>query len=253
MVEGNELTGLEEKPNEPVTETLEQKSERLEIENKNLKDGNSRLGRDFKSYKEEQSGKYDEILEKMSQISTPPPKQIDSDGEYEDEEEKRQRKIAREEAKKERLEALDERVIADEKYVSDYTKKTQAMGRDEDPAIYEAIAKEMENMPGYSNSGAADAERNYEKAERNYYKSLTSKDNGKHAFRGEDPKGTKVGGATTTESKDTTNEDISKAMTDPVVQTYLNRRHSGKTDEEKMDFVKKAMAGKTQQSGKMKI
>ena len=254
MADGNEeLTGLDEKNNEPVTETLEQKAERLEVENKGLKDGSSRLGREFKSYKEEQSGKYDEILERMSKLATTPQKPVAVADEYEDEEEKRLRRIAREEAKLDREATDSQRVIASEQYVKDYTKAIQRMGKAEDPEDYEAIAKEMENMPGYSNNGAADAERNYEKGERNYYKNLTKKDEGTHAFKGQDPTGTKAGGSSTVTSKDTTDGDVGKAMADPVVQAYLNRRHSGKTEEEKMDFVKKAIAGKTQLSGKIKI
>ncbi len=247
VVENEELTGLD-KPNEPVTEpkvkeTLEEKAVRLEDENKNLKDGNSRLGREFKSYKEDQSGKYDEILEKMAQITTSPQKTPDTIGEYEDEEDKRLRKIAREEAKKDREDADTQLTTSREKYVKDYTKTIQTLGKDEDAEVYEAITEEMKNMPGYSNNGATDAERNYEKAERNYYKKLTKGAKTTSAFKGGDPKGTKVGGSSTVEVKDNTDEDVASALKDPHVQTYLSRR---KKD---VKFVERALKNKTPMSG----
>ncbi len=247
-VENEELTGLD-KPNDPVTEpkvkeTLEEKATRLETENKNLKDGSSRLGREFKSYKEEQSGKYDEIIYKMEKISITPQKDPDTIGGYEDEEEKRYRKIAREEARKDREDTDSQITVAREKYVKDYTKRIQTLGKDEDVEVYEAVAEEMKNMPGYSNDGAADAERNYEKAERNYYRKL-AKGGTKttSAFKGEDPKGTKVGGSSTVETKDNTDEDVASALKDPHVQAYLSRR--GKDAK----FVERALKHKTPMSG----
>ncbi len=257
VVEKDELTGLD-KTNDPVTEpevkeTPEQELERLKTENKNLKDGSSRLGREFKSFKEEQSGKYDEILEKMAQITTSPQKEPDTIGGYEDEEDKRARTIAREEAKKERLEAESEFTTAKEKYVKDYTKTIQALGRDEDVEVYEAITEEMKGLPGYSNDGVVDAERNYEKAERNYYKKLTGKTKTASAFKGGDPKGTKVGGSSTVETKDTTDEDVASAMKNTHVQQYLSRRKSGKTEAEIKEFVSKAIKHKTPTSGTMRI
>ena len=55
MDELNGLDNTEEEVNEPVTESSEEvtDSARLEEENKNLRDGNSRLGREFKAYKED--------------------------------------------------------------------------------------------------------------------------------------------------------------------------------------------------------
>lgn len=256
-VEKDELTGLD-KTNDPVTEpevkeTPEQELERLKTENKNLKDGSSRLGRDFKAYKEDQSGKYDEILEKMEKITTSPQKEPDTIGEYEDEEEKRYRRIAREEAKKDREDTDSQVATAREKYVKDYTKAIQTLGRDEDAEVYEAITEEMKGLPGYSNDGVVDAERNYEKAERNYYKKLTKGEKTTSAFKGGDPKGTKVGGSSTVETKDTTDEDVAGAMKDPHVQAYLSRRKSGKTETEVKEFVSKAMKHKTPTSGTMRI
>jgi hypothetical protein len=43
---------------------------------------------------------------------------------------------------------------------------------EEDPQTYEAILKSMEGLPGYSENGKLDAQRNYEIAERNYYKGM---------------------------------------------------------------------------------
>ncbi len=243
VVENEELTGLD-KTNEPVTEpevkeTEGEKVTRLEAENKNLKDGSSRLGREFKSYKEDQAGKYDEILDKMAKISVTPQKTPDTVDNFEDEEDQRIRRIIREDRETNETQLT----TAKEKYVKDYTKTIQTLGRDEDAEVYEAIAKEMEGMPGYSNSGAADAERNYEKAERNYYKKLTGKTKTTSAFKGQDPKGTKVGGSSTVETKDTTDEDVTTALKDPHVQAYLSRR---KKD---VKFVERALKHKTPMTG----
>jgi hypothetical protein len=55
-----DLTIQREEVNEPVTESSEEVTDaaRLEEENKNLRDGNSRLGREFKAYKEDNEDRY---------------------------------------------------------------------------------------------------------------------------------------------------------------------------------------------------
>ena len=77
MDELNGLDNTEGEVNEPVTESSEEVTDaaRLEEENKNLRDGNSRLGREFKAYKEDNEDRYNTLLDKISEIKyqSPPP------------------------------------------------------------------------------------------------------------------------------------------------------------------------------------
>jgi hypothetical protein len=121
------------------------------------------------------------------------------------------------------------------------------MGIEEDQETYESILKSMEGLPGYSENGKLDAQRNYEIAERNYYKNMYRQtQNPATAFRGEKAGGA-VGGSTAMSSKTASEPDIAAALNDEHVQTYMKRR---KKDE---SFVKKAMANKSPMSGTMKL
>jgi len=252
-----ELTGLDnEDINEPETESDAEKILRLEAENKNFKDGSSRLGREFKSYKEESSERYQQLLDEISALkelksaSTAGHGDDNLDSEYtdyEDEDIKRVRKIAREEAKKEREISLQSERKQRDKYINDYASTVNKLGQGEEDGVYEEILAEMESLPGYSNDGAADARRNYEIAERNYYKNKykTSK-SPTSAFRGEAPKG-KIGGSSTVNYKEASSKDVDKALQDPHVQEYMKRRRKD------VDFVKRAMANKTPLSGTMRL
>jgi hypothetical protein len=106
----------------------------------------------------------------------------------------------------------------------------------------------MEGLPGYSENGKLDAQRNYEIAERNYYKDMYKRiqSPANTAFRG-DKAGGAVGGSTAMSSRTASEPDIAAALNDEHVQTYMKRR---KKDE---SFVKKAMANKSPMSGTMKL
>ena len=253
----DELDGLNDSDSvvdEPATESGEDKLARLETENKGLRDGNSKLGREFKSYREEQDDRYNELLDKISELSSRPAVTGESDNyyndfddpTYEDDDVKRFRKIAREEAKKDREESFAANTKAKDKYVDDYSRTIQKLGINENDAVYESILTELEGLPGYSNNGVSDAERNYEKAERNYYRNMYKSPRATTAFKGTTPSG-KVGGSSTIEYKDGSDAEISAALQDEHVQTYMKRR--GKD----LEFVKKAMANKSPMSGTAKL
>ena len=253
----DELDGLNDSDgvvDEPATESGEDMLARLEAENKSLRDGNSKLGREFKSYRGEQDDRYNELLDKISELSSSPATTGESDNyyndlddpTYEDDDVKRLRKIAREEAKKDREETSIADNRAKNKYVDDYARTIQRLGVNEDAAIYEAILNELEGLPGYSTNGTSDAERNYEKAERNYYRNMYKSPRATTAFKGTTPSG-KVGGSSTIEYKDGSDAEISAALQDEHVQTYMKRR--GKD----LEFVKKAMANKSPMSGTAKL
>ena len=256
MDELNGLDNTEEEVNEPVTESSEEvtDSARLEEENKNLRDGNSRLGREFKAYKEDNEDRYNTLLDKISEIKyqSPPPAAekeddlFDLGGSYDDDsviDSKRMEKMV--EAKVQKME--EDRSKKRDQYINEYTKEVRTLGLEEDGHTYEAILKSMEGLPGYSENGKLDAQRNYEIAERNYYKNMYKQtQNPATAFRGEKAGGA-VGGSTAMSSRTASEPDIAAALNDEHVQAYMKRR---KKDE---NFVKKAMANKSPMSGTMKL
>jgi len=256
MDELNGLDNTEEEVNEPVTESSEEVTDtaRLEDENKNLRDGNSRLGREFKAYKEDNEDRYNTLLDKISEIKyqSPPPAAekeddlFDLGGSYDDDsviDSKRMEKMV--EAKVQKME--EDRSKKRDQYINEYTKEVRTLGLEEDGHTYEAILKSMEGLPGYSENGKLDAQRNYEIAERNYYKNMYRQtQNPATAFRGEKAGGA-VGGSTAMSSKTASEPDIAAALNDEHVQAYMKRR---KKDE---NFVKKAMANKSPVSGTMKL
>ena len=256
MDELNGLDNTEGEVNEPVTESSEEVTDaaRLEEENKNLRDGNSRLGREFKAYKEDNEDRYNTLLDKISEIKyqSPPTAAekeddlFDLGGSYDDDsvtDSKRMEKMV--EAKVQKME--EDRSRKRDKYIDEYTKEVRTLGLEEDGHTYEAILKSMEGLPGYSENGKLDAQRNYEIAERNYYKNMYRQtQNPATAFRGEKAGGA-VGGSTAMSSKTASEPDIAAALNDEHVQAYMKRR---KKDE---NFVKKAMANKSPMSGTMKL
>ncbi len=256
MDELNGLDNTEGEVNEPVTESSEEVTDaaRLEEENKNLRDGNSRLGREFKAYKEDNEDRYNTLLDKISEIKyqSPPTAAekeddlFDLGGSYDDDsvtDSKRMEKMV--EAKVQKME--EDRSRKRDKYIDEYTKEVRTLGLEEDGHTYEAILKSMEGLPGYSENGKLDAQRNYEIAERNYYKNMYKQtQNPATAFRGEKAGGA-VGGSTAMSSRTASEPDIAAALNDEHVQAYMKRR---KKDE---NFVKKAMANKSPMSGTMKL
>ena len=255
MDELNGLDNTEEEVNEPVTESSEEVTDtaRLEDENKNLRDGNSRLGREFKAYKEDNEDRYNTLLDKISEIKYQSPPSVEKEddlfdlgGSYDDDsviDSKRMEKMV--EAKVQKME--EDRSKKRDQYINEYTKEVRTLGLEEDGHTYEAILKSMEGLPGYSENGKLDAQRNYEIAERNYYKNMYRQtQNPATAFRGEKAGGA-VGGSTAMSSKTASEPDIAAALNDEHVQAYMKRR---KKDE---NFVKKAMANKSPMSGTMKL
>ena len=253
MDELNGLDSTEEEVNEPVTESSEEvtDSARLEEENKNLRDGNSRLGREFKAYKEDNEDRYNTLLDKISELKSQPSSTGSEDElnfglenySYDDDDGKRMEKMV--ESKVRKME--EERAGKRQQYIDDYSKAVRGMGIEEDQETYESILKSMEGLPGYSENGKLDAQRNYEIAERNYYKNMYRQtQNPATAFRGEKAGGA-VGGSTAMSSKTASEPDIAAALNDEHVQAYMKRR---KKDE---NFVKKAMANKSPMSGTMKL
>ena len=256
MDELNGLDNTEGEVNEPVTESSEEVTDaaRLEEENKNLRDGNSRLGREFKAYKEDNEDRYNTLLDKISEIKyqSPPTAAekeddlFDLGGSYDDDsvtDSKRMEKMV--EAKVQKME--EDRSRKRDKYIDEYTKEVRTLGLEEDGHTYEAILKSMEGLPGYSENGRQDAQRNYEIAERNYYKDMYKQtQNPTTAFQGRKAGGA-VGGSTAMSSRDASEPDIAAALNDEHVQAYMKRR---KKDE---NFVKKAMANKSPMSGTMKL
>jgi len=253
MDELNGLDNTEEEVNEPVTESSEEvtDSARLEEENKNLRDGNSRLGREFKAYKEDNEDRYNTLLDKISELKSQPSSTGSEDElnfglenySYDDDDGKRMEKMVESKVKK----MDEERENKRQKYIEDYSKAVRGMGIEEDQETYESILKSMEGLPGYSENGKLDAQRNYEIAERNYYKNMYRQtQNPATAFRGEKAGGA-VGGSTAMSSKTASEPDIAAALNDEHVQAYMKRR---KKDE---NFVKKAMANKSPMSGTMKL
>jgi len=253
MDELNGLDSTEEEVNEPVTESSEEvtDSARLEEENKNLRDGNSRLGREFKAYKEDNEDRYNTLLDKISELKSQPSSTGSEDElnfglenySYDDDDSKRMEKMVESKVRK----MDEERENKRQKYIEDYSKAVRGMGIEEDQETYESILKSMEGLPGYSENGKLDAQRNYEIAERNYYKNMYRQtQNPATAFRGEKAGGA-VGGSTAMSSKTASEPDIAAALNDEHVQAYMKRR---KKDE---NFVKKAMANKSPMSGTMKL
>jgi hypothetical protein len=256
MDELNGLDNTEEEVNEPVTESSEEVTDaaRLEEENKNLRDGNSRLGREFKAYKEDNEARYNTLLDKISEIKYQSPPSVEKEddlfdlgGSYDDDsviDSKRMEKMV--EAKVQKME--EDRSKKRDQYINDYTKEVRTLGLEEDGHTYEAILKSMEGLPGYSENGKLDAQRNYEIAERNYYKNMykSIQNPVNNAFRGEKAGGA-VGGSTAMSSRTASEPDIAAALNDEHVQAYMKRR---KKDE---NFVKKAMANKSPMSGTMKL
>jgi hypothetical protein len=253
MDELNGLDSTEEEVNEPVTESSEEvtDSARLEEENKNLRDGNSRLGREFKAYKEDNEDRYNTLLDKISELKSQPSSTGSEDElnfglenySYDDDDSKRMEKMVESKVRK----MDEERENKRQKYIEDYSKAVRGMGIEEDQETYESILKSMEGLPGYSENGKLDAQRNYEIAERNYYKNMYRQtQNPATAFRGEKAGGA-VGGSTAMSSKTASEPDIAAALNDEHVQAYMKRR---KKDE---NFVKKAMANKSPVSGTMKL
>tara|TARA_Y100000310_G_scaffold236502_1_gene239695 strand:+ start:13509 stop:14267 length:759 start_codon:yes stop_codon:yes gene_type:complete len=250
----DELDELDDKDvNDSATESDEDKIARLEAENKSFKDGNSRLGREFKSYKEENDGKYDQLLDRITELTNSSTREpIDTltdadDEDYVDLTPKKIKQIARAEAQRDREEASNLATKTQNQYVNDYSKTVHQLGENEEDAIYEAILSEMEGLPGYSSNGTADAQRNYEIAERNYYKKLYKSPKGTNTqFKGTTPAAA-VGGSSTIEYKEGSDAEVNSALNDPHVQAYMKRR--GKDEE----FVKKAMANKTPMSGTMRL
>ena len=253
MDELNGLDNTEEEVNEPVTESSEEvtDSARLEEENKNLRDGNSRLGREFKAYKEDNEDRYNTLLDKISELKSQPSSTGSEDElnfglenySYDDDDGKRMEKMVESKVKK----MDEERENKRQRYIEDYSKAVRGMGIEEDQETYESILKSMEGLPGYSENGKLDAQRNYEIAERNYYKNMYRQtQNPATAFRGEKAGGA-VGGSTAMSSKTASEPDIAAALNDEHVQAYMKRR---KKDE---NFVKKAMANKSPMSGTMKL
>jgi hypothetical protein len=253
MDELNGLDSTEEEVNEPVTESSEEvtDSARLEEENKNLRDGNSRLGREFKAYKEDNEDRYNTLLDKISELKSQPSSTGSEDElnfglenySYDDDDGKRMEKMVESKVRK----MDEERENKRQRYIEDYSKAVRGMGIEEDQETYESILKSMEGLPGYSENGKLDAQRNYEIAERNYYKNMYRQtQNPATAFRGEKAGGA-VGGSTAMSSKTASEPDIAAALNDEHVQAYMKRR---KKDE---NFVKKAMANKSPMSGTMKL
>ena len=256
MDELNGLDNTEEEVNEPVTESSEEVTDaaRLEEENKNLRDGNSRLGREFKAYKEDNEDRYNTLLDKISEIKYQSPPSVEKEddlfdlgGSYDDDsviDSKRMEKMV--EAKVQKME--EDRSKKRDQYINEYTKEVRTLGLEEDGHTYEAILKSMEGLPGYSENGKLDAQRNYEIAERNYYKNMykSIQNPVNNAFRGEKAGGA-VGGSTAMSSRTASEPDIAAALNDEHVQAYMKRR---KKDE---NFVKKAMANKSPMSGTMKL
>jgi len=251
MTEEN-LEGLADEGNEPSTDTdANEQAEHM----KNILDGNSKLGREVKALKEAFAEQNEALLDRISELSNRPAEPTSNDnydyndyGNTDEDEITRIKRIAKEEARQER-EAHDYSIkqIRD-KYIDTYTKQTKAQAEGEDPEVYKAILDEMENLPGYSDDGGADARINYQIAERNYYKRMYKTPQGGQdsAFQGREPAG-KPGGATSVAAKEKITADYNEAMQDQAVLDYMRIR--GKDS----DFVKKAMENKTPMQGKMKI
>ena len=244
------LTNSDEPPTETETvEGLVAKLKASEAEAKNLRDGNSRFGREFKLFKDETAkgnAELREMIAEMAQNRIAPAGNEEIDI-YEDEDVKKYKQIARHEAKIEREEAERSIQKLRTKYVDDYTKATQEMGGNEEVAVYEQILSEMEALPGYSDDGSADARINYQIAERNYYKRMYNTPKESTTFLKEEKPAGGVGGSSTVETKEGTDAEVQAALKDPHVQEYMRRRN--KDDE----FVKKAMKNKTPMSGTMRL
>lgn len=245
----DELTGLgEEDTDATVTETAEEMKARYESEIQELngklkesQDGNSALGRKFKSYQEDNEDKYGELLEKIESISTQR-SAVDTeteDDEYDDADgSKRIARLAKKMAKEEVDVALRERELnrtkLEKKYVSDYDRTIQALGDSEDPQLYENVLEELQGMPGYTTNGGADAEKNYRMAMINVLKGNSSTSITRNAaFRQNNPKGTQVGGSTTVVNKDVSTANIEAAKKDPALNSLLAYRATRKGDNDK--------------------
>ena len=228
LTTGDESTTETEETREQLLEQVAQ----LREEKKNVLDGNSRSGRENKQFREEMTQNYSAMMDKINELSTAKHTQVeeeDGDDDYDSTEIKKVRKIAREEARRDREEADVSRNSLKTKYLADYEKATYDLGDGEDPETYKSILTEMEQLGGYSDSGSADAKYNYQLAERNYYKRMFKSPEGKAtAFKEVAPSGG-IGGSSTVANKESTDAEYAAALKDPHVQEYKNRR--GKSDE----------------------
>jgi hypothetical protein len=251
----DELGGtLDGEVNDPATESDADKVVRLELENKSIKDGNSRLGREFKQYKEDNEDKYDALLERVSLAIPASPQTPERSimDEYEDEDERRLAVIADQRLDKKLDERARKNKATNEKYISDYTKAAQALGRNEDDGMYESILAEMEGMTGFSDNGSEDALRHYQKAEGEVYKKKyrqASSGGENSAFRGEAPAGG-VGGSSTIESQMSVDSGLVSAKNDPAVQDYMKWRERKKGNDP--EFLKRALSVESKLSGKIR-
>jgi hypothetical protein len=234
------------------TETDGEKITRLEVENKTIKDGNSKLGREFKAYKEDNNDQYNALLDRITDMTVPPADQATPIvNEYEDEDDKRVAAIAIKTYK----EGEEKKVAINKKYVDDYSKAMQALGKNEDAGVYESILAEVEGMAGFSEDGAEDALRHYQKGGLNYYrkqaKQTSAGNSGNPAFREQVPSGV-IGGASTTVAKESVDTTVTAAEQDPAVQDYMKWRNRKKGNDP--EFLKRAISHETQlSSGKVRI
>ncbi len=231
-----------------VTETDADVIARLTKENKDVKDGNSRLGREFKSYKEENEGRYEAMLDRITSMDTAPVVQTELT--YEDEE--HTRLAASADQGRDAREKKNESNRA--KYIDDYAKATRALGKNEAAGVYESILGEMEGMNSYSDNGADDAMRHYQKAEASYYKKQlrqATTNTSNSALRSQSPTGA-MGGSSTVTHKESTDEAVTVAGKDPAVQQYMAWRNRRKGNDP--DFLKRALSNeKTLNSGRVKL
>jgi hypothetical protein len=146
---------------------------------------------------------------------------------------------------------LDERAkknkAANEKYISDYTKATKALGRNEEDGVYESILQNMEGMTGHSEDGSVDALMHYQKAEGEYYKQQyrnvnTGNSSNNSAFRGGVPSGG-VGGSSNNDTQASIDSGLAAAENDPAIQDYMKWRKRSKGNDP--DFLKRALSAES--------
>lgn len=225
-------------------------------ENKRLKDGNSMLGRKFKAFEESQEAFRDQILNEIRESRMAGGKEKDDNyddfGSYDDDnEEEKIAKVAAMVYKKQSEKEKSERMKLEQKYISDYDRTIQALGRDEDPGLYEQVLEQLKGMPGYTTDGKQDAEKNFHKAMINVLRNSKASESNS-VFRQDNPKGTKIGGASkVTGGKDVDAGELEKMESDPAFKSYMAYRGRHKNDNE--EFVKRVLSSSEKPSGKMRI
>lgn len=265
---GSDPEGANEGDKTPATDANTNAQARDE-HMKNILDGNSKLGREVKHLKEQVETLTESLQENIAQLANQQTPQTpytdydnygqqsqylgyDSNVQYDqwgnpmqplETEEARIKRIIAEERSAHNAE-LDK---VKEKYVSAYESTVEELSQEEDPAIFKAILAEMEDLPGRSDDGSADARLNYQIAERNVYKKLYKNPELKETAFKEQPAVGGPGGPSQIQVKEQQDADFNDAMKDEHVRKYMRLR--GKDEE----FVKKAMKRNAPYQGVMKI